>query len=89
MLIDPFSVMREDDDFDPEDVQVSMERADAATFWGFLVAALLAQAGLFALSLGLMFGGFRGEWGIGVPLVAGGLVALGLTVAIVVWHGRR
>lgn len=89
-MFDPFGVI-EDEEFTepPEGVQDSIQHADAATFWGFLAAAILAQAGLFAVSIGLMFGGFRGQWTLGGLLVGGGLVALALTVGIVRWHRRR
>jgi hypothetical protein len=89
-MFDPLSVIEEESPAEPStDLGDSMQRADAATFWAFLAAALLAQAGLFAVSIGLMFGGFRGQWMLGGPLVGGGLVALALTVGIVRWHRRR
>ncbi|AQL44055.1 hypothetical protein BV210_15695 [Halorientalis sp. IM1011] len=89
-MFDPFGVIEEEDFTEPpEGLEDSISRADAATFWGFIAAALLAQAGLFAASLGLMYGGFRGQWTLGVPLVAGGLVAMGLATGIVIWHRRR
>jgi hypothetical protein len=89
-MLDPFSVMEEESPAEPStDLGESMQRADGGTFWGFLAAAILAQAGLFATSLGLMFAGFRGQWRLGGVLVAGGVVALGATVGIVWWHRTR
>ena len=88
-MLDPFSVMEAETEELPDDFGDSIQRLDAATFWGFLAAAILAQAGLFAASIGLMFGGFRGQWGIGVPLVGGGVLAMALAGAIVWWHRRR
>jgi len=89
-MFDPLSVIDEESPAEPStELGDSMQRADAATFWAFLVAAVLAQAGLFAASLGLMFAGFRGQWALGGLLFAGGSVALGLAVGVTWWHRRR
>ncbi|RXK51339.1 DUF7322 domain-containing protein [Halorientalis pallida] len=89
-MFDPFSVVETEEVAEPpEGLSESIQRADAATFWGFLAAVGLAQAGLFAASLGLMLGGFRGQWTLGGLLVGGGLVAMALAGGIVRWHRRR
>lgn len=89
-MFDPFSVIETEAVTEPpEGLEDSIQRADAATFWGFLAAAGLAQAGLFAASLGLMLAGFRGQGTLGGVLVGGGVVALALAGGIVRWHRRR
>ena len=89
MFLDPFSVVEEEDPEFTGEFQETMQRADGGTFWAFLAAALLAQVGLFATSLGLMLWWFRGQVALGGGLVVGGLVALVLTVAIYLWHRAR
>lgn len=45
----------------------------ARAFWGAVVAV---NIGLFAVSLGLMVGVFRGQWQLGATAIALGIVAL-------------
>jgi hypothetical protein len=59
------------------------------TFRAWVVAFLLAQAGLFAASLGLLLAWFRGQLLLGGGLFVGGSVALLLTAGIVRWHRRQ
>ena len=89
-MLDPFSVIETEERTEPAEWSAdSIQRADAATFWGFLAAAGLTQVGLFAASLGLMFAGFRGQWTLGGCLVGGGFAALSVAGGIVRWYRRR
>lgn len=81
MFFDPFSPEDDGSDFGPE-FQKSVEKMPAGTFWAFVLAALLGHAGLFAGSLGLLLIAFRSQWVLGGGLLAGGLLALVLTVLI-------
>lgn len=85
-MLDPFGVLEEEDpEFDAEAVDAATEMRPA-TFWAFLACAVLSQAGLLAVSLGLLFGWFRGRWTLGWMLVSGGTAALVITVAIYYWY---
>ena len=89
MLLDPFSLPEEEDpEFSPE-FQETIERADSGILWAFIAAVLLAQAGLFAVSLGAMLIWFRNQWALGGGLVGGGAVALGLRGVIYWWQRTR
>jgi len=87
--MDPFSVVTEEDDDAGEELAEGVGSLSTTTFRAFVVALLLAQAGLFAASLGLLLGWFRAQWLLGGALFAGGIAALMATVGIVRWHGRR
>ena len=90
MLLDPLSMLEEEEDPDfSAEFQETIERADSGTLWAFIAAVLLAQAGLFAVSLGAMLIWFRNQWTLGGGLVGGGGVALALTVGIYWWHRTR
>lgn len=88
-MLDPLSEIHDEAVAPEPDLDASIRRADAATFWGFLAAAVLAQAGLFAASLGLMLAGFRGQWALGGLLVGLGLLGVGTAVGIARWHRHR
>jgi hypothetical protein len=87
-VLDPFSVVEEEDELPPE-FETSVRTLSAATFWAFVASALLAQAGLFAASLGLLLIVFRGQWTLGGGLLVGGVLALAITAAIYVWHEHQ
>ncbi len=87
--MDPFSVVVEEDDDAGERLAGSVGSLSSGTFRAFVVALLLAQAGLFAASLGLLLGWFRAQWLLGGALFIGGIVALAATVGIVRWHARQ
>jgi len=87
--MDPFSVVAEEDDDAGEELAEGVGSLSTTTFRAFIVALLLAQAGLFAASLGLLLGWFRAQWLLGGALFVGGIAALAATVGIVRWHGRR
>lgn len=69
-----------------ESIQKSIQETPRGTFWAFLLAVLFAQAGLFAVSLGMMLIGFRDQWMVGGALFSGGVLALVITVIIYRWH---
>lgn len=85
-MLDPFSVLAEEHEELPDDFDESIQSLSASTFWSFIAALLLSQAGLLATSLGLMLVGFRGQWAIGGTLTLGGLLALGLAVLVYRWQ---
>lgn len=87
--MDPFSVVAEEDDTAGEDLADGVGSLSSATFRAFVAGLLLAQAGLFAASLGLLLVWFRGQSFLGGALAVGGAAALLATVWIVRWHGRR
>jgi hypothetical protein len=89
MTLDPLSLVAEEEDSSSVDLTSGVRTMSGETFYAFVGALLLAQAGLFATSLGLLLGWFRGQWTLGGGLVAGGVIALVATAAIVLWHGRR
>ena len=72
---DPFA----DDDTEFEG---SLSGIPVATLRAFLVIAILAQVGLFVVSLGAMLAGFRGQTTLGGGLAAVGALAL-LAAALV------
>lgn len=87
-MLDPGSLL--DDDPEPTgELSESILALPAATLWAFVLAAFLAQAGLFGVSLGLMLVGFRGWWTVGGALAVVGTVALLGAVAIQRWHRTR
>jgi uncharacterized membrane protein YhaH (DUF805 family) len=85
IVLDPFSVLDEENE-SVGDFQESIRRIPRRTFWAFILAVLLTQAGLFAVSLGLMLIGFRNQWTVGGALVSVGTLALLVTVLIYRWH---
>lgn len=87
--MDPFSVVAEEDDDASEQLAEGVGGLSSTTFRAFVTALLLAQAGLFAASLGLLLGWFRSQWLLGGALFVGGTAALAATVGIVRWHSRR
>jgi hypothetical protein len=87
-MLDPFSLVAAEEER-TGDLDVDVEALGSRTFTAFVAALLLAQVGLFAASLGLMLGHFRGQWTLGGALFLGGAAALLVTVAIVRWHRRQ
>jgi hypothetical protein len=87
-MLDPFSLVAAEEER-TGDLDVDVEALGGRTFTAFVAALLLAQVGLFAASLGLMLGYFRGQWALGGALVLGGTAALLVTVVIVRWHRRQ
>lgn len=81
MGLDPGSILEEGETDD--DVGAIIGSAPKATLRAFVGAALLAQVGLFALSLGVLLAYFRGQSVLGGGLVVGGVVALVATLAVV------
>jgi hypothetical protein len=76
----------EPDEFDPYSlgpgiptVKTSEADVPAEVFTAFWAAVLFANVALFAISLGLMLIGFRGDWEMGGPSLLIGVVALGFT----------
>ena len=57
----------------PEIGDVDVPPGLARAFWGAVVAV---NIGLFAVSLGLMVGVFRGQWRLGATAIVLGVVAL-------------
>lgn len=86
MGLDPGSLLEEGETDD--DIGATLRTAPRDVLRAFVGAALLAQAGLFAVSLGLLLAYFRGQTALGGALVAVGVVALALTVAAVRRYGR-
>lgn len=85
-MLDPFSLLEEETG-PTEDLQESIQEIPRKTVWAFILAVLLAQAGLLAVSVGLMLVGFRGQWTVGGMLFSGGIFALIATVVVHRWHG--
>lgn len=85
MVFDPFSLLDEGSE-STGDLQESIQTIPRRTLWAFILAVLFAQAGLFAVSLGLMLIGFRNQWTVGSALVSVGALALVITVVIYRWH---
>jgi len=86
-VFDPLSFAETDTDL-TGDLQASIQDAPCETVWAFALAFLLAQVGLFAVSLGPMLAWFRGQRLLGGALFAGGCLALAGTVAVYLWHQR-
>ena len=86
-MLDPFSLLTEDD---PSSDLSSKAIGDVprGTFWSFVGALLLAQIGLAAASLGLLYGFVLGRWTLGGALFVAGVVAMAGAVGIYWWHGR-
>jgi len=59
-----------------DSVEGSLTAIPVATLRAFLAVAALSQVGLFAVSLGAMLAGFRGQWALGGAVAAVGAVAL-------------
>ena len=73
----------EDDDRGAnEDVGRALRTIPPETLRAFVLLAILIQAGLFAGSLGLMLGAFRGQWRLGGALAGGGLLAFALAALV-------
>lgn len=87
-MLDPFSLVAAEEER-TGDLDIDVEALGSRTFTAFVAALLLAQVGLFAASLGLMLGYFRGQWTLGGALFLGGVAALVVTVGIVRWHRRQ
>jgi uncharacterized membrane protein YhaH (DUF805 family) len=87
--MDPFSLVAAEEEPAAADLASGAGAMARETFYAFVAALLLAQAGLFATSLGLLLGWFRGQWLLGGGLAVGGVAALLATAAIVRWHDRR
>lgn len=87
--MDPFSVVAEEDDDAGERLADGVGSLSSGTFRAFVAALLLAQGGLFAVSLGLLLAWFRGQVLLGGVLFVGGTAALVATAGIVHWHGRQ
>lgn len=85
MVVDPFPLLNTEEE-SPGALLGSLEEIPRETLRAFLVAVVLAQAGLFGISLGLLLVGFRGQWTIGGSLVVCGLLALGFTAMVSRWH---
>lgn len=84
-MLDPFSLLEEDEEVSQE-FQADVQKMPAPTFWGFISALILAQVGIAAVSLGLLYAGILGQWTLGGVLFAVGVVALVATVIIYRWH---
>lgn len=64
---------------EPAEPELSAAAVDSAVSGPFWASVVLVNLAVFALSLGPMLIFFRGEWLIGLGLVAGGTLALGRT----------
>lgn len=64
------------------DLREGLRNVSPETLRAFVLAAVAVQAGLFAVSLGLMLVWFRGQRAVGGGLVVGGLVALAVGAAL-------
>jgi len=82
-VLDPTSLLADDT---PAVSAETIAAVPRETFWAFVVAFLSAQTALAATSLGLLFVGFRGRVVLGGILVAVGVGAFVLTVALYRWH---
>lgn len=80
-MLDPFSVLEEGNE-PSDDLQATIQHRDDGTLRRFGIAVVTTQVGLFALSLGLLLWWFRGQTVLGGALVAGGLLALGVTAIV-------
>lgn len=87
-MLDPLSMLNEETN-STEEFQESIQEIPRETLWPFLLAVLLAQVGLFALSLGLMLIVFRNQWTIGSLLFFGGMFAVIATVGVYLYHRKR
>ncbi|WP_126661755.1 DUF7322 domain-containing protein [Haloterrigena salifodinae] len=63
-----------------EDLERAFDELSSETLLAFIGAGALVHVGVFAVALGLMLLGFRGQWFVGGSLASVGLVALGLAV---------
>lgn len=87
-MLDPLSMLEDEREsaggsFD------AVSEASRDTVWWFIIAVVLAQVGLAAVSLGVLFAVVLGRWSLGGALTVGGTLALGLTVGIYRRHGTR
>lgn len=73
-LADPFG----DDGEGDEELAETFSEIDRSTLLAFVVVAAFVHAGLFAVALGLLLLGFRGQWLLGGGLAIAGLLALAL-----------
>jgi hypothetical protein len=86
-VLDPFSLLTEDE---PSSDLSSETIGDVprGAFWSFVAALLLAQVGLAAASIGLLYGLVLGRWPLGGVLIVVGVVAMGAAVGIY-WRHRN
>ncbi|WP_158057392.1 DUF7322 domain-containing protein [Halorussus halophilus] len=84
MFFDPFEE-EHGGERDPQ-LQQSIQSISTETLQQFILLAVLVQVGLFAISIGLLLVGFRGELVLGGALACVGVVAL--VVAVVVYRRR-
>ena len=87
VVLDPFSLLSEDES-SPDVSAGAIGDVPRGTFWSFVGALLLAQVGLAAASIGLLYGFVLGQWTLGRALVAVGVVAMGGATGIYRWHRR-
>ncbi|SFC55070.1 hypothetical protein SAMN05444422_11067 [Halobiforma haloterrestris] len=81
-LEDPFDGSGNEDPGADDDLEAAMSSIDRATLLAFVTVGVLVHAGVFAVALGPMLIGFRGQWIVGGTLTAGGVLALVLSVAV-------
>lgn len=86
-MLDPGSLLEED--HAGSDVGRVIREVPQATLRAFVGAVLLAQVGLFAVSLGVLLASFRGQTTLGAALVAVGVASLVATAVIVRRQRRR
>lgn len=79
----------DDDRGADENLGRALRSISPATLRAFVLLAILIQAGLFAGSLGLMLGTFRGQWALGGALAGGGLLAFALAALVYRRHRNR
>lgn len=74
---DPLETPFGGDDGD-DDLEENLKEVSKPTLLAFVTVAVLVQAGILGVSLGVMLIGFEGQWTIGGGLAIGGGIALGL-----------
>ncbi|WP_026190329.1 DUF7322 domain-containing protein [Halomicrobium katesii] len=84
-VLDPFSLLTEDE-ASPDVTAATVGEVSRGTFWAFVTALVLAQFGLAAVSLGLLYGLVLDQWPLGSALVAVGVAALAGVGALYWWH---
>jgi hypothetical protein len=88
VVLDPFDLLSEDDPESADFSSSAIGDVSRGTFWSFVGALLLAQVGLAAISLGLLYGLVLDQWTVGGVLVVGGVLAMGGVTGIYWWHRR-